>query len=83
MKKTKNHNWKKCEHDKRKIDEFAYDRGFHNGRKCLDCGLEFCVHCYPELLKSKCGETTKSGSDDRNLDRKFVSNYNALRGRKL
>lgn len=36
------------------IDWFVVDVGYHNGPRCIKCSLQFCKHCRPELLNSKC-----------------------------
>lgn len=66
------HKWKRRDYDKRKVDNFALDSGYHNGPKCVNCGESFCVHCHPERLKEKCqgksnGKSKRPAYSDKNL----------------
>lgn len=38
------------------IDSFAYEIGYHNGFKCVNCGYEFCKHCLSEADIPKCAK---------------------------
>ena len=40
------HDWRRNEDGK--IDEFAYDGGYHNGPMCKRCYYSFCMHCNPD-----------------------------------
>lgn len=42
---TTKHKWKTK--DDGEVDEFAWDREFHNGPVCTICGFTPCVHCRP------------------------------------
>ena len=59
--KSRKHRWEKC--DDGEIDFFAWNDGFCNGPRCLDCGESFCVHCAEldgghEAVKKKLEEET-------------------------
>lgn len=43
---TTKHDWIKDENGK--IDEFAFESGYHNGVVCEICECCMCVHCHPE-----------------------------------
>ena len=42
---TTKHKWKTK--DNGEVDEFAWDREFHNGPVCMICSFTPCVHCRP------------------------------------
>ena len=42
---TTKHRWRTK--DNGEVDEFAWDREFHNGPVCTICGSAPCVHCRP------------------------------------
>ena len=46
------HNWVKDEDGN--IDEWAWERGFHNGVYCIECAQMFCVHCKPDYDEDEC-----------------------------
>lgn len=37
-----------------RIDNFAFDSGYHNGPVCIRCGESFCEHCHPECYDEPC-----------------------------
>lgn len=43
------HTWRKTENGK--VDEFAFEYGFHNGVVCEVCGEAVCVCCNPDYEK--------------------------------
>ena len=36
------------------VNIFAYEIGYHNGPRCVNCGYEFCHHCLSEFNIPKC-----------------------------
>ncbi len=48
------HDWYKDEDGK--VDEWAWESGFHNGVICKRCGESFCVHCTPNYDETECTE---------------------------
>ena len=45
------HDWEKDKNGK--VDEFAFDYGYHNGPMCKRCGYSFCMHCKPNGWNEK------------------------------
>jgi hypothetical protein len=43
------HNWMKDRYGR--IDEFAFESGFHNGVICKDCGKTVCVCCHTDYME--------------------------------
>lgn len=36
------------------VDVFALDAGWHNGPRCVDCGMALCHHCHPYWWRGEC-----------------------------
>ena len=63
------HKWKRSDYDKRKVDSFAYEAGeYHNGPRCVRCGVGFCWHCYPARYNEECGKKGGLTHDDGKLN---------------
>ena len=45
------HDWYRNKNGK--IDEFAFDAGYHNGPSCKRCCYSFCIHCDPNGWNKK------------------------------
>lgn len=44
------------------IDTFAYESGYHNGPRCINCKKEFCHHCTPGCYEEECPGFQFAGS---------------------
>lgn len=50
---TQGHVWETYEDDK-EVNTFAYQKGFHNGPVCVNCGMSFCEHCTDGIIPYPC-----------------------------
>jgi hypothetical protein len=58
------HNWVKDEDGN--VDEWAWERDFHNGVFCNRCYKMFCVHCNPDYDKDECKEYDNAEKESGN-----------------
>lgn len=58
------HMWSKD--DNGEIDDFAWERDFHNGPFCELCYSTPCIHCNPDWENSKCRVTSYRCSECNN-----------------
>lgn len=49
--KTKKHIWKQDEEGN--VDTWAWERGYHNGPRCIICSASPCEHCNPDYEELK------------------------------
>lgn len=76
--------YKKNSKEGKRLNNFAYSEGYHNGYKCKECGFEFCHHCYEESDIPKCSSKTRNDtmSDNNKLDKHFVAMDKSMRSMK-
>lgn len=46
------HEWIKD--DDGEVDIWQVAADYHNGPRCVKCGMEFCHHCEPECYTQEC-----------------------------